>query len=61
MNEFIQTLEDRRLLTATLASGVLTIEGTRRNDAITVSLSTDGTTINVSEAKSRGRGRSPRR
>jgi Ca2+-binding RTX toxin-like protein len=57
MNPFVQELEGRRLLTATLTNGVLDVEGTKRNDAITVSLSADGTTINVSQAKYRAHGK----
>ena len=57
MNPFVQQLEDRKLLTATLDGGVLEVEGTRRNDNITVSLSADGQTITVSEAVRRSRGR----
>src|SRR4051812_26289758 len=57
MNPFVQQLEDRKLLSASLASGVLTVEGTKYNDNITVPLSDDGSTITVTEAKSRRRGR----
>jgi Ca2+-binding RTX toxin-like protein len=57
MNPFVQRLEDRKLLSATLSGGVLTVEGTRYNDNITVSLSEDGSTITVSEAKRRRHGR----
>lgn len=53
MNPFVQTLEDRRLLSASLAGGVLTVTGTTGNDNIVVSLSSDGETITVSESKAR--------
>ena len=49
MSPMIQSLESRRLLSSTLAGGVLTVTGTAKNDAITVSLSSDGTTITVKE------------
>lgn len=57
-NDLIQQLEDRRMLSATVSGGVLTVEGTSGNDQITVSLSSDGTTLTVSEAKARRFGRS---
>jgi Ca2+-binding RTX toxin-like protein len=57
MNPFVQQLEDRRLLSATLTDGVLTVEGTKSNDNITLSLSSDGSTITVSQAKARRHGR----
>jgi hypothetical protein len=50
MYDKIHSLEDRRLLSATLTAGVLTIAGTARNDSIVVSLSGDGRTITVSES-----------
>jgi Ca2+-binding RTX toxin-like protein len=57
MNEFVQLLEDRKLLSAALSGGVLTVEGTKYNDHITVSLSADGSQITVTQAKTRRRGR----
>src|SRR3954470_10949334 len=53
MERMIESLEDRRLLSATLTNGVLDVEGTKSNDNITVSLSSDGSTITVSESKAR--------
>ena len=50
MHPMIDTLESRKLLAATLADGVLTVEGTARNDVIHVSLSSDGETITVRES-----------
>src|SRR5207248_2825336 len=57
MNPFVQQLEDRKLLSATLTAGVLTVEGTKYNDNITVSLSADGSQITVTQARTRRRGR----
>ena len=51
----IQNLESRRLLSATLASGVLTITGTAKKDEISVSLSSDGTTYTVKEKTAKNR------
>jgi len=53
MNPFVQELEGRRLLSATLTSGVLDIEGSKANNNITVSLSADGTTLTVTESIAR--------
>lgn len=50
MRDWIHRLEDRRLLSAALADGVLTVIGTTKNDTIVVSLSKDGETITVSES-----------
>ena len=44
----IQSLESRRLLSSTLADGVLSVTGTAKRDNITVALSGDGETITVS-------------
>jgi hypothetical protein len=49
MRELIQSLESRQLLSAALDAGVLTVTGTSKRDNIVVSLSKDGTTIDVSE------------
>jgi len=50
MKQLIDNLEQRRLLSAVLASGVLTVTGAAKNDEISVSLSKDGTTLTVSES-----------
>jgi Ca2+-binding RTX toxin-like protein len=57
MNPFVQQLEDRKLLSAALSGGVLTVEGTKYNDNITVSLSEDGSQITVTQGKARRHGR----
>jgi len=49
MDKHVEQLEGRRLLSADLAAGVLTVTGTAKNDSIVVSLSTDGDTITVRE------------
>jgi Ca2+-binding RTX toxin-like protein len=57
MNPFVQQLENRQFLSATLADGVLDVVGTKANNNVTVSLSDDGATITVSESIARKRGR----
>lgn len=51
----IQNLESRRLLTAVLAEGVLTVTGTSKKDDVTVTLSRDGDTITVKEKTQKNR------
>lgn len=55
MTPMIQSLEGRRLLSAALSGGVLTVTGTATNDAIVVSLSSDGTTLTVKETSNKSR------
>src|SRR5690349_5627168 len=41
---FIESLEQRQLLSASLSGGVLTVTGTAENDVITFRIAKDGTT-----------------
>lgn len=50
MSPLFQPLEARKLLSAVVADGVLTVTGTAKNDKIAVVLSKDGETITVAEA-----------
>ena len=51
---FFEPLEARQLLAANLAEGVLTIEGTQKNDRIGVKLTDDGTlVVSVNSRRSR--------
>src|SRR4051812_43149644 len=44
---FVETLEDRRLLSASLASGLLTVTGTRKSDNIVLAVNADKTKLVV--------------
>ncbi|HQY87187.1 MAG TPA: hypothetical protein PK402_00920 [Tepidisphaeraceae bacterium] len=53
MTNLVQNLEPRRLLSSTLTDGVLVVEGTAKNNVITISLNKDGSKLTVKEALKR--------